>query len=359
MFDSNERKMIEQMGLNCLVIDDNNKSIKLVKLDYINKSDSFVKNNPYFQNAKLLDDETLKEFNINIKHLPMLIVDPSYWDDIYISIINKYQIISLVFSNILTAHLKTPKRGRIVLKNLNFLEQISTIKQFYLQPQKEMILTEFWDINDFSPLEKHSELEYLYIPTNDMFIDIDFSSIQKLKGFNLQFPKKNKTIFKCTDIEEVDTRYYYKDLTEAQNWKKLKKFGAYFDELKSFEGIKEFNYLEEFKGEFTSSLQSFEGLNSQSIKTFYYYTEARKTPVTLKGISGLKNVETIKLSGLKKLNSIADLPECKNLKEFWLEESNVPDDIEEITNIKSLKKVFIDYPEKVIKKFPKLKPYMS
>jgi len=71
------------------------------------------------------------------------------------------------------------------------------LKTFYLQPQKDMIFTEFWDIDDFSPLENHPNLENLYIPVNDMFIDIDFSTLPSLKEINLQYPRKNTTIFQC------------------------------------------------------------------------------------------------------------------------------------------------------------------
>jgi len=357
MFDRVDRKIVESMGLTCILIDEHNKDTKLKDLDYIDKSS--IGKNEKVLNSTLYSKEMLESFGINPSVLPILIIDPRYFDDIFIEIAKKYNVKSLILNTVMTSFLKKPLADVKVLKSIDFIRELSFLKQFYLQPQRDMIVAEFWDIDNFFPLENHDELEYLYIPANDVFIDIDFSTIHKLKGFNFQFSKRNKTIFQCTNVEEVDTRYYYNDLTDAQNWKKLKKFGAYFDKLKSFEGIESFKYLEEFKGEFTSSLQSFEGLNSQSIKTFYYYTETRKTPVTLKGVSGLKNVETIKLSGLKKLNSIADLSECKNLKEFWLEESSVPDDIEEITNIKSLEKVFIDYPEKVLKRFPKLKPYMS
>ena len=306
----------------------------------------------------------LWDFKNDLCGLNSLIAQPQYFNKVMIEFIIQNHIECLYLEDrIIGIFFEKEIEKFRTMTDLAFLNYISHLKCFKLDMHTSIFSDKsIADINDFTPIESLKNLECISIPNSgykDVYVDIDFSKLIKLKNINLQFPKKNKTIFQCPNIEEVDTRYYYPDLTEAQNWKKLKKFGAYFDKLKSFEGIESFKYLEEFKGEFTSSLQSFEGLNTQSIKTFYYYTEARKTPVTLKGISGLKNAEIIKLSGLKKLNSIADLPECKNLKEFWLEESNVPDDIEEITNIKSLKKVFIDYPEKVIKKFPKLKPYMS
>jgi len=309
-----------------------------------------------------LDD--LWDFKNELCSLSSLIAQPQYFNQVMVEFIIQNHIECLYLEDrIIGIFFEKELEKFHTMTDLSFLNHMSHLKCLKIDMHTSMFSDKpVVEIDDFTPIERLKNLECLSIPDSghkSVYVDIDFSKLIKLRNVSLQFSKRNKTIFQCPNIEEVDTRYYYDDLTEVQNWKKIKKFDAYFDKLKSFEGIEKFKYLKEFKGEFTSSLQSFEGLSSQSIKTFYYYTEARKTPVTLKGISGLKNVETIKLSGLKKLNSIADLPECKNLKEFWLEESNVPDDIEEITNIKSLKKVFIDYPEKVMKKFPKLKLYMS
>ena len=98
------------------------------------------------------------------------------------------------------------------------------------------------------------------------------------------------------------------------NWKNLNYFSAYCDNLTSLEGLDKFENLKTLRGEFTSKFQGFQNIKSKSIKTFVYYTEARKTPTTLEGISGLENVEVLELSGLKKLETVADLPHCKHLK---------------------------------------------
>jgi len=243
---------------------------------------------------------------------------------------------------------------------LSFLEKTLHLKCFKLDAYTPFFSEKpISKIEDYKPIEKLDKLECIYIPDNGdfpVFVDIDFSQLKQLREFNLQFPKENKTIYQCKNIESADTLYYEKDFSMIQNWKSLRRFDAYFDKLKSFEGLENFKYLKELKGEFTSKLKSFEGIKSKSIETFFYYTEARNTPTSLEGISGLENVKLLKFSGLKKLESIADLTQCSKLEEVWFEESKVPSDIEKLAQMPNLKKVFIDYSEDVVKQYPKLKP---
>ena len=339
-----------------MFIDDINKECRLKNLEYINSDDRWFMGNKSIQKAKLLSIESFESFGIYRSHLPMLVVDPSYFDDIYIDVMKKYKVKSLILNATMTTFLKKPTAERKVLRNIDFIKDLPFLKLFYLQPQKDMIFTEFWDIRDFTSLKYLQNLECLSVGNNEIFVDIDFSQLKQLREFNLQFPKENKTIYQCKNIESADTLYYEEDFLMIQNWKSLKRFDAYFDKLKSFEGLESFKYLKEFKGEFTSKLKSFEGIKSKSIETFFYYTEARNTPTSLEGISGLENVKLLKFSGLKKLESIADLTQCSKLEEVWFEESKVPNDIEKLAQMPNLKKIFIDYSEDVIKQYPKLKP---
>jgi len=128
----------------------------------------------------------------------------------------------------------------------------------------------------------------------------------------------------------------------ANNWGKLKRFGAYFDKLETFDGLEVFQKLQELKGEFTSKLATFEGMKSNNIKIFYYFTEAKKTPKTLDGISGLSKVEDIALNGLNRLESVQDLSKCITLKELTLENCKIPSDIYALKSLKNLEKLTLD-----------------
>lgn len=256
---------------------------------------------------------------------------------------------------------KEPNKFR-TLKSLKFLQRMNHLKCLHIDfytPFGTLGLGDVIDVDDFTPIENLKNLECLVVPANierDVFVDIDFSRLTKLKEISLLFPEENKTIYQCKNISWVETRYYEKDLFLLSNWSRLGYFSAYCENLENLRGLEKLNNLERFQCQFTSKFQGFKEAKSKSIKMFFYYTEATKTPTTLEGISGLENVEVLALAGLKKLETIADLPQCRHLKEFRLEDSRVPEDIERLLEIKSLKKLIIDYPEKVAKKYPKLKP---
>lgn len=357
-FDGLERDHIESLGLNCIYIDDTNKDILLKDLKYIDAEDTFFKSNEKIQKSKLFDRGLFEGAGLHYGNdiLPLLIVDPRYfYPEVYVPIMRKYNVRGLILDASLASFLKRPTAKARVLKSLSFLEEVPFLKLFYLQSQKEVFF-EFWDIEDFSPLESLKGLEYLYIPTNDSFIDVDFSLLEHLREIDLQYPKDNKTIFECKKIETARTVYYESDLKLLERWSKLNSFEVYFDKLKNLEGLDKFEHLRKLKGQFTGRFQGFQGVISKSIKSFFFYTEARKSPTTLEGISGLENVEVMEISGLKKLETIADLPMCRHLRELSLEESRIPDDIERILEIKSLRKLKVDYGSDVAKKYPKLKP---
>jgi len=77
-FDKHDRKIIENMGLNCIYIDKDNKDCVLKDLDYINKRDGFIVNNEKVLNSTLLSRDTFESFGIHAYPLPILIVDPRY-----------------------------------------------------------------------------------------------------------------------------------------------------------------------------------------------------------------------------------------------------------------------------------------
>jgi len=292
--------------------------------------------------------------------LDSIVAQPQYFNKDMIQIIQEKNIECLYLEDRLIGGFFEKDLDKYkTLIDLSFLEEILHLKCFKLDAYTSFFSEKpVSKIEDYTPIEKLKKLEYIYISNNGdypILVDINFKKLKKLKEVNLQYPKKNKTIYQCKNIESINTRYYESKLLLALNWKRLKKFSAYFDKLKNFDGIEKFEYLEEFKGEYTSSLQTLNGLSSKSIKVFYYYTEARKTLMTLQGVSGLKNVEILAFSGLKKLETIADLIQCQNLKELRIENSNIPDDIEKITQIKSLEKLVVDYGQDVAEKYPKIK----
>jgi hypothetical protein len=306
----------------------------------------------------------LWDYENNLCGLESLIAQPQYFNKEHVEFIKDKNIKCLYLTDRFISRLfeKDNKKYK-TLADLSFLEDLVHLKCFKMDAH-----THFFNdkpvikVEDYRPIEKLTKLECIYIPDNGdypVFVDIDFSQLKQLKEFDLQFPKENKTIYQCQNIESAETLYYEADFSMIQNWKSLKRFGAYFDKLKSFEGLENFKHLKEFKGQFTSKLKSFEGLKSKSIETFFYYSEAKNTPTSLAGISGLENVKLLKFSGLKKLETIADLTQCSTLEEVWFEESKVPSDIEKLAQMPNLKKVFIDYPGDVVKQYPKLKPLMQ
>lgn len=361
MFDKNDRNDIESLGLNCIFIDKNNKDYLIKDLDYIDKSK--IGKNEKVLNSKLLDPKLFLSFGISINFLPVLVINPRYFHEIYNPIMKKYQVQSLIIDATITTFLKQYSVEGKTLKTIIFLKQLPFLKQFHLQQQKDMFFTDFWDINDFSSLEYLLELEYLSIPNSETMIDIDFSKLSQLKEVSLQYPIENKTIYQCKKIESIDTRYNEKDLNIMKNWKKLKYFSAYCDNLESFEGLDNFDKLEVFRPEVTSKFKTFEGLNSKSIKKFHIYTEAKKTPKTLDGISGFEQIKDISINGFRKLESIGDLYKCHTLQELTFENCKIPDDILMINSLVSLEKLTFDNCKDIeslafIKELPNLK-YLS
>jgi hypothetical protein len=325
-------------------------------------------NAKYINHALYLNKETIKE-KITIKNklgistysfqklwdyentlcgLESLIVQPQYLNKEMIDFINEKQIKCLYLEDrIIGGFFEKELDKYKTLVDLSFLKNIPHLKCFKIDAYTPFFAEKpIVKIEDYTPIESLKELEYIYIPDNGAFpisVNVNFSKLQQLKDVYLQYPKENKTIYKCENLESVYTRYYEKDLHIMKNWKKLKYFSAYCDDLKSFEGLEQFKKLEIFRPETTSAFKTFKDTNSKSIKTFMLYTEARNTPKTLEGIGGLEVAELIALNGLKKLEDLGDLYKCQNLKELRLERCHIPNSIGDVVKrLPKLERLILD-----------------
>lgn len=363
MFDFEERKIIENIGLNCILIDDTNKDQKYKELTYFDHDNSMLKYNEDVLNSTLLNIKTFEEFGIKICGFPILIVDPRFWDDIYVEIMKKYKVEILIYSSFLTTLLQKPIKQPVTLTSIDFVKDLKFLKQFYLQPQKNILFTDFWNIKDFTSLEYLSNLEDLNITNDETVVDIDFKKLKQLKRVNLQFPQENVSLYECINLENIDTRYYEKDFTALSKLQKLNFFSAYCDNLESFAGIEKLSSLKDIKLETTSKLKELKNLQSDTIKIFYLYTEEASKLKSLDGIEGLTSVENIALNGYKKLESIGSLSKCHALKIITFENCKIPNDIDELIKLKSLEKITLDHCKEInslefVKKLPNLK-YLS
>lgn len=284
----------------------------------------------------------LKSFDIIPCGFPILIVNPSFWNDIYVDICQKYHVEVLVFSAHLTTLLKKPIIAPSALQAITFIKHLKDLKQFYLQPQKDMVMQEYWDIKDFTPIESLNNLEDLSISNDETIIDINFTKLKELKKVNLQFPPENVSLYECINLESIDTRYYEKDFTSLYKLQKLNFFSAYCDNLESFEGIEKLRSLEDITIETTSNLRELKNLQSDTIKVFYLYAEETNKLKSLKGIEGLPLVENIVLNGLKKLESINSLSKCHILKTLTFKNCRIPNDIDQLSTLKNLQKITLD-----------------
>jgi len=312
--------------------------------------------------------EELWDYKNNLYGVDSLIVQPQYFTQEMITTINEKHINGLYFEDrLISGFFKKEPNKYKTLTDLSFLEKIPHLKSLQIDGYTSFFSDKpIIKIEDYTPIEYLKRLEYIYIPDNGDFpisVDIDFFKLKKLKEVTLQYSKNNRTIYLCENIESIETRYQEKDLNIIKNWKKLKYFSAYCDNLESFSGLDKFTKLEVFKLETTSKFKTFEGTKSKSIKTFFIYTEARKTSTTLNGLSGLKNVDIISLNGFKQLESINDLSYCLTLKELTFEKCKIPNDVSTLSSLVNLEKLVFDDCKNIeslafIRKLPNLK-YLS
>lgn len=321
-----------------------------------------------FGEDELWEFDKLWNYDESFYGLHTLMVQPQYWNDGFIKLVKEKSVKCLILTEkIIGAFYKSNPKKIKTLKSLDFLDYMPRLECLKINAQAPFLsIAKIIDIEEFSPIEKLSNLKYLKIledPGSSIVVDIDFSKLPQLKEVNLQYPIENKTIYKCKKIESIDTRYYEKNSNIMKSWKNLKYFSAYCDNLESFEGLDNFDKLEIFRPEITSKFKTFEGLNSKNIRKFHIYTEAKKTPKTLEGISGLVQVRDMAINGLKKLESIGNLYQCHTLQELTFENCKIPNDISMLNSLASLEKLIFDDCKDIeslafVKELPKLK-YLS
>lgn len=338
MFDDIDRKNIEKLGLNCVVIDEGNKNKTYSELGYFDLDDPFLSKNVNIQSAVLLDTKTFEDFGIKLYGFPILIIDPRFWNDIYIEIMNKYKIEVLIFSIHLTVFLKKPTVKKTTLTSLNFLKSLKHLRQFYLQPQKDVIFEQYWDIKDFTPLEYLENLEYLNIPNSDTYVDIDFSKLKNLKEVNLQFPKENKSIYQCKKLERLTTRTFLEDFKVMKELKNLEYFVSYAGDLKSFSGVGALSSLKTLDLEISMKVKELVEIESLGHLEEFVLRNA-KGMISLGKLYELKKLQRLLFSDIRKLESSGDINSCKSLKLLVFENSIIPKDLtlEECVSLKELK----------------------
>jgi len=310
--------------------------------------DNFIEVEDLFGKAKKFRNlADIWDYKDDLYGCDTVILQPQYLTtDMIKFIIDKKVECLYLEDRFLKSYFDTDEDKYETLADLSFLSKLLHLKclkidaySFFLNPKPIM------DISDYTPMEQLNRLEYIEIPDNGdlpIYVDIDFSKLKNLKYVNLQYPKSNKTIYECSNIKTIETRYYETDLTYIYKWDKLSYFSAYCDNLVSFKGIEQFLSLDTIKVEVTSKFKTFKGIDSKNIKKFMIYTEAKNTVDTLDGMSGLKQVELIALNGFKKLKSIGDIYKCIYIKELRFENCNIPKDIEKIVNLKNLEYLIMD-----------------
>ena len=321
-----------------------------------------------FGEDELWEFDRLWNYDESFYGLHTLMVQPQYWDDGFIELAKEMSVKCLILTDrIIGAFYKSNPKKFKTLMSLGFLDYIPLLECLVMDAHAPFLsIDKIVDIQDFSPIEKLSNLKYLKIFEDlgsSIVVDINFSKLSQLKEVDLQYPIENKTIYQCEHLETVNIRYYEKSLDAMKNWKKLKSFSAYCNNLESFEGLNSFFQLQIFKPEITAKFKTFKGTNSKSIVKLHIYTEAKKTPKTLDGISGLEVVENIALNGFKQMESIGDLFECSSLKELTFENCKIPNDISTLDLLTNLEKLVLDDCKNIeslefIKKLPNLK-YLS
>lgn len=321
MFDTEERHKVEALGLNCILIDAYNKQKKLKELAYFDESK--FQNNENVKNSTLLDEETLLNFGIQLCGFPVFIVDPRFWDDIYIKIINKYNVEVLIFSSFLTTLLRMSNVPPKILTSLDFLRNIKGIKQFYLQAQKDIFISQFWDIQDFSPLESLEKLECLSVSNQNTIIDIDFSMLQTLKDVNLQFPANNTTIYECINLVRLTTKLHFQNFIPMQKLLNLEYLVSYAGELKSFEGIGKLSSLKVLDLEITSKVNQIVEIE-KLVNLHELVLRGAKGLVSLGGINKIKSLKRLLLDSLKKIESLESINHCQNIELLVFENSTIP-----------------------------------
>ena len=175
-----------------------------------------------FGEDELWEFDKLWNYDESFYRLHTLIAQPQYWNDGFIKLAREKGVKCLILTErIIGAFYKSNPKNFKTLKSLDFLGYMPLLECLKMDAKAPFLsIDKIIDIQDFSPIEKLSNLKYLKIYEdlgNSIVADIDFSKLPMLKDVDLQYPKENKTIYKCQNIEEIDTIYHEKDLTIMKN----------------------------------------------------------------------------------------------------------------------------------------------
>ena len=138
----------------------------------------------------------LWDFKNDLCGLNSLIAQPQYFNKVMIEFIIQNHIECLYLEDrIIGIFFEKEIEKFRTMTDLAFLNYISHLKCFKLDMHTSIFSDKsIADINDFTPIESLKNLECISIPNSgykDVYVDIDFSKLIKLKNVNLQFPKKN------------------------------------------------------------------------------------------------------------------------------------------------------------------------
>ncbi len=327
---------MQNLELGYILINEKNKNTRLGDLKYFDQSKLTEK----VKVENLLSDSIVKEYGIFC--LPILMVNPHYWTDSYIELINENNIESLIFSIFATGFLFKPNIEASTLKSLDFLARTPSIKQIYIQQQKDIMFLEpdFFDINDFSPIEELLNLECINISNNETYVNIDFSKLHFLRTVNAQFLENNKSLYSCINLEQLYSRYYEENLLPIKKLTKLISLELYAENLRSLRGLEFLSNLKTLKLDLTSKFKSFEIVSSNTLETLSLYDG--KSIKSLKSLSNLKNIKRINFTNFKKLESVKDLNKCSNIEHITFVDCKIPNDINELGSLKKLKTLTIN-----------------
>ncbi|MCG9598927.1 hypothetical protein L1D15_19725 [Vibrio sp. Isolate25] len=161
-----------------------------------------------------------------------------------------------------------------------------------------------WEVNDITPLEALTNLEYLGLQCKFTKAP-DFSKFHKLKICKLLWRPKARTVFACDGLSLLNiVNYPSEDLKDIQKMSGLKRLQLTSRKLVSLSGI--------------------ENLSSLSILDL---AECSKLE-SLSSVDMCQQIEVVEIEGCKKLYDVALLGEINNLKEIVLNDCG---------NIKSLR----------------------
>jgi hypothetical protein len=181
-----------------------------------------IKQQIVLEKAGLFGEDEIWEFNRlwdykkDFYSLPTLVVQPQYWDESFLEFATTKKIKCLVLTDrTIGAFYKPNSDAFKTLKELYFLEHLPLLECLKIDALSPFLSdAKTIDIRDFSPIENLTSLKYLKVHEADeaIFVDIDFKKLPLLQEASLRYPKHNKSIYQCPNIEKIDTRYYEKDL---------------------------------------------------------------------------------------------------------------------------------------------------